>query len=146
VISSVEAIRVARAIENAFAYDPFTTIVWANGVFRVTNYTLESLENELDQCDFAVAIAHPDDQTTVRDEDWPTPRDNVIFELGYFMGRLGRSRAILMEPRGTRVKLPSDLAGVTTIRYRIEPKDMAVGMARACNELRDHIMLLGRNI
>ncbi|QHO77617.1 cyclic nucleotide-binding protein [Bradyrhizobium sp. CCBAU 051011] len=146
VISSVEALPVARAIENAFAYDPFATIVWANGVFRVTNYTLESLENELDRCDFAIAIAHPDDQTKVRDEDWPTPRDNVVFELGFFMGRLGRSRAILMEPRGTRVKLPSDLAGISTIRYRFDPNEAAASMGPACNELRDHIMKLGRNI
>ena len=146
VISSVEALPVARAIENAFAHDPFATIVWANGVFRVTNYTLESLENELDVCDFAVAIAHPDDQTTIRDEDWPTPRDNVVFELGFFMGRLGRSRAILMEPQGARVKLPSDLAGVTTIRYKFETKDTAAYMGPACNELRDHITKLGRNI
>jgi len=146
VISSVEALPVARAIENAFKHDPFATIVWANGVFRVTNYTLESLENELDVCDFAVAIAHPDDQTKIRDEDWPTPRDNVVFELGFFMGRLGRSRAILMEPQGGRVKLPSDLAGITTIRYRFETKDTAAHMGPACNELRDHIMRLGRNI
>jgi|SRR4051794_15383201 hypothetical protein len=41
----------------AFSYDPFATIVWAQGVFRVTNYTLESLESELEKCDFAVAIA-----------------------------------------------------------------------------------------
>lgn len=146
VISSVEALPVARTIENAFAHDPFATIVWANGVFRVTNYTLESLENELDVCDFAIAIAHPDDQTKIRDEDWPTPRDNVVFELGFFMGRLGRSRAILMEPQGARVKLPSDLAGITTIRYRFETKDTAAHMGPACNELREHIMKLGRNI
>jgi CRP/FNR family cyclic AMP-dependent transcriptional regulator len=146
VISSVEALPVARAIENAFAYDPFATIVCAQGVFRVTNYTLESLENELEKCDFAVAIAHPDDQTHVRDEDWPTPRDNVIFELGFFMGRLGRSRAILMEPRGERLKLPSDLAGITTIRYRFDKAEPAASMGPACNELREHIMRLGRNI
>lgn len=145
-ISSVEALPVARAIENAFAHDPFATIVWANGVFRVTNYTLESLESELDRSDFAVAIAHPDDQTTVRDVDWPTPRDNVVFELGFFMGRLGRSRAILMEPRATLVKLPSDLAGITSIRYRFDPSEPAASMGAACNELRDHIMRLGRNI
>ena len=47
-------------------------------------------------------------------------RDNVIFELGLFMGRLGVQRAILMEPRGTDVKLPSDMAGVTTVSYRFE--------------------------
>ncbi|WP_028349812.1 TIR domain-containing protein [Bradyrhizobium murdochi] len=146
VISSAEALPVARTIQNAFAHDPFATVVWADGVFRVTNYTLESLENELDRSDFAVAIAHPDDRTEVRDEDWPTPRDNVVFELGFFMGRLGRSRAILMEPRATRVKLPSDLAGVTTISYRFDPKEPAPSMAPACNELREHIMRLGRNV
>jgi predicted nucleotide-binding protein len=146
VISSAEALPVARAIENAFAHDPFATIVWANGVFRVTNYTLESLENELDRSDFAVAIAHPDDRTEVRDEDWPTPRDNVVFELGFFMGRLGRSRAILMEPRSTRIKLPSDLAGITTIRYRYDPKESVSSMSPACNELRDHITRLGPNV
>ena len=94
----------------------------------------------------SVAIAHPDDQTHVRDEDWPTPRDNVIFELGFFMGRLGRSRAILMEPRGDRLKLPSDLAGITTIRYRFDKVEPAASMAPACNELREHIMRLGRNV
>lgn len=145
VISSVESLHVARQLENAFAHDPFATIVWAQGVFRVTNYTLESLERELEKCDFAVAIAHPDDQTHVRDEDWPVPRDNVIFELGFFMGRLGRSRAILMEPRGDRLKLPSDLAGITTIRYRFDKTEPAASMAPACNELRDHITALGRN-
>ncbi|MEX3901302.1 MULTISPECIES: TIR domain-containing protein [Paraburkholderia] len=38
------------------------------------------------------------------------PRDNVVFELGLSMGRLGRKRGILMEPRGEGVKLPSDMA------------------------------------
>ncbi len=147
VISSVESLHIARAIDNAFAHDPFLTMVWSNGVFRVTNYTLESLEQELEQSDFAVAVAHPDDTTNIRDEDWPTPRDNVIFELGFFMGRLGRQRAILMEPQGTKVKLPSDLAGITSIRYRYEKgQNVAALISPACNELRDHIMALGRNI
>jgi predicted nucleotide-binding protein len=146
VISSAEALPVARSIENAFKFDPFATIVWANGVFRVTNYTLESLEEELDRSDFAVAVAHPDDQTQSRDVNWPTPRDNVVFELGFFMGRLGRSRAILMEPRETQVKLPSDLAGVSTISYRFDPHDPGSSMGVACNALRDHITRLGRNV
>ncbi|RWM12855.1 MAG: cyclic nucleotide-binding domain-containing protein [Mesorhizobium sp.] len=147
VISSAEALHVARAVENAFAHDPFLTVVWANGVFKVTNYTLETLEDELEQSDFAVAIAHPDDQTIIRGENWPSPRDNVVFELGFFMGKLGRDRAILMEPRGQKVKLPSDLAGITTIGYRHEPGgNLASLMSPACNELRDHILRLGRNI
>ena len=144
VISSAEALPIARAVQDAFSHDPFLTVIWSEGVFKVSNYTLQSLEEQLDQADFAVAVAHPDDQAVVRGISWPTPRDNVVFELGYFMGRLGRSRAILMEPRDSKVKLPSDLAGVTTIGYRFEPgADAAAYIGPACNELRTHITRLG---
>lgn len=146
IVSSAEALPIARAVQNAFAHDPFVTVIWTDGVFRVANYTLESLEKEIDNSDFAIAIAHADDLTESRDKDWPSPRDNVIFELGLFMGRLGRSRAILMEPREEKVKLPSDLAGLTTITYRFEKgADAAALLAPACNTLRDHINALGPN-
>ncbi|WP_343618992.1 Pycsar phage resistance system effector protein PycTIR [Ralstonia sp.] len=144
VISSAEALPVARLLQNQFAYDPFLTVPWNQGVFKVASYTLEDIEKELDQCDFAVAIAHGDDETTSRGKEWPAPRDNVIFELGLFMGRLGRKRAILMEPRGDGVKLPSDVAGVTTIPYVYDPtSDTDAKFGPACNALRSHILTLG---
>lgn len=146
IISSAEAVPIARHVQNAFAHDPFLTILWTDGVFRATSYTLESLEAEIDNSDFAVAIAHADDLTESRGKDWPSPRDNVVFELGLFMGRLGRARAILMEPREEKVKLPSDLSGITTITYRFEPgANAAALLAPACNALRDHILMLGPN-
>lgn len=112
----------------------------------MTNYTLQTLEDEVDQSDFAIAVAHGDDITEIREKEWPVPRDNVIFELGLFMGRLGRMRAILMEPREEKVKLPSDLAGVTTIGYRYIPgKDEASHIAPAVNALRTHIQAQGPN-
>ena len=98
----------------------------------------------MEQCDFAIAIAHGDDTTTSRGNKWPAPRDNVIFELGLFMGKLGRHRAILMEPRGEGVKLPSDMAGITTINYVFDPdKDTEAKFSPACNELRGYITKLG---
>lgn len=140
IICSVEALAVGRIIENAFAHDDFVVRLWSNDVFKVASYALESLETEVDDSDFAIAIAHSDDVTLFRDQDWPAPRDNVVFELGLFMGRLGRKRAILMEPREDKVKLPSDLSGITTIPYSHEAgKDAAALMAPACNVLRDHI-------
>ena len=146
IISSVESLPVARIIQNSFEHDPFLTKIWTDGVFRASNYTLESLELEIDNSDFAVAIAHSDDLTDSRGKEWPSPRDNVIFELGLFMGRLGRARAILMEPREDKLKLPSDLAGVTTIPYRFETgRDAAALLAPACNQLREHIQMLGPN-
>lgn len=146
IISSVEALPVARIIQNAFEHDKFTTTVWPDGVFKVASYTLQSLEDAIEDSDFAIAIAHADDLTECRGRDWPSPRDNVIFELGLFMGRLGKHRAILMEPRDEGVKLPSDLAGITTISYRHVPgRDAAALMAPACHALREHNVGLGPN-
>ncbi len=144
IISSAEALPVARLVRNAFEHDPFLTTIWTDGVFRVANYTLQDLEAEVDDSDFAVAIAHADDLTESRGKDWPSPRDNVVFELGLFMGKLGRQRAILMEPREEKVKLPSDLSGITTIPYRFETgKDASSLIAPACDRLRQHIIGLG---
>lgn len=146
IISSAEALPVARAIQDALQYDPFTVVIWTDGVFRIANYTLQSLEDQVDNSDFAIAIAHTDDLTVTRGQEWPAPRDNVIFELGLFMGRLGRARAILMEPREEKVKLPSDLSGVTTISYRFtQGPDGPALIAPACNQLRDYIKAMGPN-
>lgn len=146
IISSVEALSVARTLQVAFEHDPFVCTVWTDGVFRATGYTIEALEAAVDSSDFAIAIAHADDITEARGQQWPVPRDNVIFELGLFMGRLGRARSILMEPREEKVKLPSDMAGLTTIPYRFEKGgDAAAMLAPAANRLREHINSLGPN-
>lgn len=144
IISSVEALPIARIIQNSFEHDPFLPVLWTDGVFRATSYTLDALEEAVEDCDFAIAVAHGDDLTQFRGQDWPSPRDNVVFELGLFMGKLGRKRAILMEPREDKVRLPSDLSGVTTIPYRYEPgRDATALMAPACNRLREHIIEWG---
>ena len=69
----------------------------------------------------------------------------MIFELGFFMGRLGRHRSLLVEPRGEEIKLPSDLAGINTITYKYDKKNLATSLATACNKLRDIIRELGPN-
>jgi CRP/FNR family transcriptional regulator, cyclic AMP receptor protein len=145
IISSVEALEIARTIQNAFEYDPFSVAVWTDGVFRASHYAIESLERALDQSDVAIAAAEPDDVTESRGERYRTPRDNVIFELGFFMGRLGRHRSLLVEPRGEEIKLPSDLAGINTITYKYDAKNLAVALAPACNKLRETIRELGPN-
>ena len=36
IISSVEALPIARRVQNAFEYDPFTVVIWTDGVFRAS--------------------------------------------------------------------------------------------------------------
>ncbi|HET6332086.1 MAG TPA: nucleotide-binding protein, partial [Polyangiales bacterium] len=55
---------------------------------------IEKFEGSAD-VDFAVVLLTPDDTGELADgsgEPKPRARQNVIFELGYFVGRLGRSR------------------------------------------------------
>ena len=73
------------------------------------------------------------------------PRDNVIFELGLFMGKLGRERTFIVRPRSAVLKIPTDLAGVMTETYEWPRADgshrSAVGSA--CDRIREQIRNLG---
>jgi predicted nucleotide-binding protein len=66
---------------------------------------------------FAVVLLTPDDRggpaTGPTDTDKPRARQNVIFELGYFIGKLGRNRVCALHRGG--VELPSDFSGVVYV-------------------------------
>jgi predicted nucleotide-binding protein len=67
---------------------------------------------------FAVVLLTPDDRggstRTPYDEQHPRARQNVILELGYFLGRLGRSRVCALYAEG--VEIPSDYSGVLYVK------------------------------
>lgn len=60
---------------------------------------------------FAVVLLTPDDEGCVKGgTPEPRARQNVLLELGYFIGRLGRDKVCALK-RGT-LEIPSDFAGV----------------------------------
>jgi CRP/FNR family cyclic AMP-dependent transcriptional regulator len=147
IISSTEALHIAREIQSHFEHDNFSVEIWTDGVFTASSYPIESLEKAVDDADFAIAIAQPDDLTNTRGQDKQVPRDNVIFELGIFIGRLGRNRTLLLEPRGEAVKLPTDLSGLITISYRYgDPKALPSLLGPACTRIRKIVNDLGPRI
>lgn len=77
-------------------------------------------------CDFAVLVLTPDDKTTSRGKVKAAPRDNVIYELGLFTGALGRERALVVVPSAVDIKIPTDLLGVTTLRYKAAKTPAAI--------------------
>ena len=141
---STEALSLGRAIQSTLDHDPMTVKVWTDGIFSPSSFPVESLERELHSVDFAAIVLSPDDTIVSREGTSHAPRDNLIFELGLFIGALGRKRTFLVCPRGVDIKIPTDLIGVTPLTYKPEPEfDASISVAAACNEMREIIRKAG---
>ena len=116
--SSSEALQEANYVLTSLGRHPTVPKLWTKGVFQLSHTTIEDLWSLSLESDFAVIILTPDDTTFSRGRKTPSPRDNAVFELGLFMGALGRERTIIVTPRGIDIKIPSDLLGITRLQYK----------------------------
>jgi predicted nucleotide-binding protein len=74
---------------------------------------IEKFQDCASEVGFAVVLLTPDDlggSVVATTSQTARARQNVIFELGYFVGKLGRGRAYLL--RKGDIEIPSDLYGV----------------------------------
>ncbi len=142
IISSSESLTLAHILREGLDGHVFST-VWDQGVFFAGGYTLEALEQQVAESDFAVAIAEPDDIVESRGSRAPTVRDNVLFELGLFMGKLSRHRSILVHPAIKDLKLPSDLQGLNLIRYASTSEPLVDRLRPVCLQLKAVVERLG---
>ena len=117
IASSSEALAIAESLQSAMSSDPIEVKLWTDGIFIPGKTNVEALEQELERADFAVVLLSPDDRVLSRWRVSSAPRDNLILELGLFIGAIGRHRAIMVYPRRAKIKIPSDLLGVTPIKY-----------------------------
>jgi chaperonin GroEL len=143
--SSIEGLPVANAIQENLDYDAEIT-VWPQGVFRLSTTAVDSLIRVLEGVDFGVFVFTPDDVLLLRGEKKDAVRDNVVFELGLFIGRLGRQRCFIVQPRGhSELHLPSDLAGLSPADYEPNRSDgnIQAALGSACNQVRRVIQQLG---
>lgn len=114
--SSVEGLRIAKYIQLELEHQAECTL-WSQGVFGLSGGTLESLLQAVKEFEFAVLVLTPDDLVHKRDATKNSPRDNVLFELGLFMGALGREKTYIVHCRDEKIDLPTDLAGITAATY-----------------------------
>jgi hypothetical protein len=115
--SSAEGLAFARALQAELDTYCEPTL-WSQGVFEAGGTTISDLLAASQSTDFAVLLLTPDDIVETRGKTAPVARDNVIFELGLFLGALGPRRVFIVHPRNVDIRLPSDLAGVTALTYR----------------------------
>lgn len=73
---------------------------------------IDKLEGESKDANYAIALLSPDD---VMHDGKSRARQNVIMEIGYFMGKLGKERIRLLKKGDTEI--PSDLQGILYENY-----------------------------
>jgi len=130
-----------RGLEDIAYVEPWTTS------FNPGTTTLERLVELAHEVDFAAFVFAQDDWTSTNPLQSPnsesgqaSPRDNVVFEAGLFGGTLGMRRTFILHASGS--KLPSDLLGLTSIRY--DKATTAVEIKEINQKLRKAIDSLGR--
>jgi predicted nucleotide-binding protein len=142
--SSTRSLPFARAIQSHLEPRDALVTVWASRVFKPGDVGIDSLLEQVNSCDYGAFICTPDDVATIQNENCKTVRDNVIFELGLFMGYLGRKRAFIVVPHNVKVHLPTDLAGVNTVSFEFSRRDHPEALlSNACNAIRSQIEELG---
>jgi ubiquinone/menaquinone biosynthesis C-methylase UbiE len=141
--SSSEGKRIAQAIQASLS-TVCNSIVWNQGFFEPGKGYLENLTNELLKFDFAILVFTPDDRIDSRNVQSEAPRDNVLIELGLFIGSIGRSRTFAVCQEDVDVKIPSDLAGVTLIPFRKSGKGpLLAAVGPACYTISSVVQSLG---
>ncbi len=145
--SSSGGVQIARAIQQNLA-DDCDIRLWTQGVFsELGNSYLESLINELDKADFAILVLTEDDITISRNQQTVSPRDNVLFELGLFMGRLGRNRSFFVYDKNTNIKIPSDLSGIIGAAFTMQQSgELIPSLGPACTEIRNSVIKTGLRV
>jgi hypothetical protein len=105
-----------RGLEDVAQVVPWTSS------FNPGTTTLERLLELVHEVEFAAFVFARDDWTAVSPPaadpagaGQASPRDNVVFEAGLFGGVLGMRRTFILHASGA--KLPSDLLGLTCVRY-----------------------------
>jgi len=123
--SSTEELPLAEIAKKQLESDFDVTIwndnLWDTAVFRLNQNFLSDLMKASLQFDFGILVGTADDKVQYRGNEVLQPRDNVLFELGLFIGRLGTSKCAFVIDK--EVKFPSDFQGITLARF--DKKDLS---------------------
>jgi Predicted nucleotide-binding protein containing TIR-like domain len=141
--SSSEGLKIAYALQENLERDAEVT-VWNQDVLRPSDFILEDVLKQLDDTDAGIFVFSPDDTVLIRGIEHTSVRDNVIFELGLFIGRLGRDHSFLVAPRESNLKLPSDLLGINVLHFEADREDgrLDAALGPACAKIRSALELV----
>lgn len=120
----LNALRLKEILQDHFGLEP--AVIFAKA--GMSRPLIDKYEDYAESSCFALALCTPDDEVTNHTEQYSQARPNVIFEIGWFVGRLGRERVLLLLKEGTRIH--SDLDGVSRVQFRESVKERVVEIHR----------------
>lgn len=117
--SSSEELLIAESVkimlEPEFEVVIWNDTVWETSVFKINNNFLHDLLKATLQFDYGILLGTTDDKVLVRDSEVLQSRDNILFELGLFMGRLGLSKCAFVVEK--ELNILSDVKGISLARF-----------------------------
>jgi hypothetical protein len=126
--SSSEGLDIAEALYVALGKTVEATL-WPDVVGLGEGILYALVDQARTSFDFAAFVLTPDDLTQKKGKTMPAARDNVLFELGLFMGALGRERTFMVRrPATTAMQWPSDFGGIVVAEIQ-ERRDGELGPA-----------------
>ncbi|KQN97001.1 TIR domain-containing protein [Paenibacillus sp. Leaf72] len=147
--SARESIHYVNEIHMQLSYIAEVT-PWSAGAFQANRYPMEDLEAQVDSNDFAIFVFSPDDLVNMRGKTFLSPRDNSVFEMGLFWGKLRRQRVFCIIPNDTSkivedlnadgFHVPSDLSGLNILQYEIRnDSNYSAAVNVACHVIKTSI-------
>lgn len=141
--STSEKIELAKALKLQLGDRDLQAKLWSQGTtFTYNKATLDGLIDIAKDSDFACFFIDAEDIAIVRGETKNIPRDNVIFEIGLFMGELGRDRVFIIMNRNVKIDKPSDFDGLNFMKYTLANNNIRDSIDNVAIEIIDKIKQL----
>ena len=141
--SSKEGLVVAQKIKDFFS-EYYECFIWTDGIFKHNQGILETLLKSASLFDFGLMVFTKDDLSEIRGELKFTPRDNILFEYGLFLGRVGIDKAYMICEDG--VKIPSDMAGINLAFFKSHKHKNKENQTLPTSSLEEELKLLKNNM
>jgi len=94
---------------------------------------IEKLEEHIDQVNFGIVLATPDDVGYQKDNETAKmfrARQNVVLELGMLLSKVGRSKVAILLSQQEEMEKPSDIQGLIYIPFKDNVEEGKLSLAK----------------
>jgi hypothetical protein len=117
--------------------DHFDLVLWQEAPFHGC-VLLDVLINEIKSCEYGVALLSCDDHVHKnKTTSYWVPRDNVVIEVGMFLGFFGQERTAIVSVsniQGENPKFPTDLQG--WLYLEVHNPNVSESIRQACEKIK----------